>query len=364
MIYFDNAATTKPCEQAIIAAAENMRNNFGNASSLHKLGIEAEKVLTSAKKTILARLGLDGEIYFTSGATESNNTALLGVCEVYKRVGNRIVTTSVEHPSVARVMDKLEAMGFEVVRIAPKDCMDSFEQAVIGAVDGNTLLVSTMAVNNETGFHIDVQKIYRAVKAKYPKCMVHVDGVQGFCKVPLAGDFISMSAHKIHGIKGVGALYCAKGARFAPLLAGGGQQKNLRSGTEPIDIIAGFEAAVKAYPKTMSHLEELYSHTAKLLSGLEGVTVNSKNNIPSILNFSVQGVRSEIMLHYLEESQIYISSGSACSKGKKSAVLSEFGISDKNIDSAIRVSFNNENTIAETEQFVDAIYNGIKRFRR
>ena len=135
MIYLDNAATTKPCEEAIKAAGENMRSNFGNASSLHKLGIEAEKVITSAKKTILSRLGLEGEIYFTSGATESNNTIIMGVCETYKRVGNRIVTTSIEHPSVARVMDRLEAAGFEVVRIAPKDCIDNFEQAVIDAVD-------------------------------------------------------------------------------------------------------------------------------------------------------------------------------------------------------------------------------------
>ena len=206
MIYLDSAATTKPCEQ----------------------------VIASAKKTLLAKLG-EGDIIFTSGATESNNTALLGAAETYKRSGDRIVTTAIEHPSVANVMTKLEERGFHVERLAPKDHPD-FVQALADAVDEHTVLVSCMAVNNETGFANDVKRLYRLVKRKNPKTIVHIDAVQGFLKVPLDGDLISISGHKIHASKGIGALYIRKGIRISPLLAGGGQQKNLRSGTEPVEL--------------------------------------------------------------------------------------------------------------------------------
>lgn len=341
-----------------------MKHNFGNASSLHKMGIEAEKVITSAKKTLMAKLGAEeGEIYFTSGATESNNTALIGAAHAYRRSGNRIVTTAIEHPSVARVIDKLAEEGFEVVRLAPKDHPD-FEQALIDAVDENTIILSFMAVNNETGFHTDVKKIYAAVKRRFPKCIVHVDGVQGFCKVPLAGDLISVSAHKVHGAKGLGALYCAKGVRFFPLMLGGGQQKNLRSGTEPVDLIAAFEAAVKAYPATLADIQKMADYLLQRLGELDGVNINSRNSIPSIVNFSLDGIRSEIMLHYLEEREIYVSSGSACSKGKISPVLDALGVSAKNADSAIRVSFCRFNSADEIDLLIDGLKDGIARFRR
>lgn len=366
MIYFDNAATTKPCKQAVQAACDNMKLNFGNASSLHKMGIEAEKVIISAKKSLLNKLGCEGEIYFTSGATESNNTALLGAVETYKRKGNKIITTTIEHPSVARVMDKLENMGFEVVRLSPKERLDDFAGLIAENVDENTILVSAMSVNNETGYKTDTKRLYSLVKSKNPNCMVHIDGVQGFCKVPLIGDFISLSAHKIHGIKGLGALYVAKNARFTPFLLGGGQQKNLRSGTEPVDLIAGFEAAVNAYTTDLSVFARLNERLREGLSKLSGITINSDSDlcVPNIVNFSVSGVRSEIMLHFLEEREIYISSGSACSKGKKSEVLSGFGVNDSLTDSALRISFCSENTLDEVDQLVNAISDGITRFRR
>lgn len=364
MIYLDNAATTKPCKEAVEAAVANMTANFGNASSLHKMGIEAEKVITAAKKTMLDRLGLEGEIFFTSGATESNNTALIGAAHAYRRRGNKIVSTAIEHPSVARVLDKLEEEGFKVVRLAPKDYPDGFEQALIDAVDKDTIIMSFMAVNNETGFTIDSRRVYNAVKRKYPNCVVHVDGVQGFCKVPLAGDFISVSSHKIHGIKGLGALYQAKNVRFLPLMQGGGQQKNLRSGTEPVDLIAAFAAAVSAYPKATEHFSLLKEHLLSRLTELEGVTVNSANSVPAIVNFSLAGIRSEIMLHFLEESEIYISSGSACSKGKVSPVLAALGVTDKNADSALRVSFCRDNTTDEIDRLIEQLKAGIARFRR
>lgn len=366
MIYLDNSATTKPCAEAIRAAAENMEKNFGNPSSLHKMGIEAEKVIKSAKKTILNKLSLDGEIYFTSGATESNNTVISSIPKTYRHNGKRIVTTAIEHPSVSVPIDKLEEQGYEVVRLSPKD-YDNFEKAVIAAVDENTALVSVMWVNNETGYITNISEIYNAVKRKNPKTIVHADAVQGFLKAPpktLKADFISLSAHKIHGIKGIGGLFVGKGIRFEPFLYGGGQQKNLRSGTEPVDLIAGFEAAVNAYPDCKKRYEELNNFLSERLSELPGISFNSFNNVKNILNFSVSGVRSEIMLHYLEESEIYVSSGSACSKGKVSGVLSAFGISDSDADSAIRVSFSPETKEEELVMLAEKIKAGIERFRR
>lgn len=374
MIYLDNAATTKPCEQSCEAVLNTMKQRFGNASSLHKMGILSGEILCSAKKTLLLALGsspkssggipLDGEIYFTSGATESNNTALLGACETYKRVGKRIVSTTIEHPSVARVLDKLAGMGYEVVRLAPKD-HDDFAQALADAVDEKTVLVSCMAVNNETGFATDVRKLYKLVKKKNPKTIVHIDAVQGFLKVPLDGDLISLSGHKIHSSKGIGVLFVKKGVRLCPLLCGGGQQKEMRSGTEPIELVAGLEAAVKAYSGSSEHFSALKERLLNNLSQISDIGINSTENcVPNIVNFSVRGVRSEIMLHILEEMEIYVSSGSACSKGKKSGVLGQFGVSDKDADCAVRVSFSAETTADDIDALCEGIRKGIERVRR
>ena len=360
MIYLDNAATAKPCADAVKAAASSA---FGNPSSLHGLGIEAEKVISEAKKTILKKLGREGEIYFTSGATESNNLAVFGTANALKRRGNRIVTTAIEHPSVAEPMKKLEEQGFEVVRLSPCKYED-FEQALIDAVDEDTILLSFMAVNNETGFIRDSKRVYGEVKKKFPRCVVHVDGVQGFCKVPLYADIISLSAHKIHGLKGVGALYKTKETRLLPIVYGGGQQGGLRSGTEPVELIAAFSAAVKAYPDLSEKFALLKEKLVGLLAELPQVTINSRHAVDNIVNFSVAGVRSEIMLHFLEEREIYVSSGSACSRGKVSPVTAALGISAKDADCAVRVSFCGENTVQDVEMLVDGIKDGIKRFRR
>ena len=363
MIYLDSAATTKPCAETVEAVAAAMRDSFGNASSLHGMGIRSEKIIASAKKTLLSKLG-EGDIIFTSGATESSNTAIRGALETYRRTGNRIVTTAIEHPSVANVMTSLEERGFEAVRLAPKDHPD-FVQALVDAVDEHTVLISCMAVNNETGYAVDVKRLYRLVKKKNPRTIVHIDAVQGFLKVPLEGDLISISGHKIHASKGIGALYIKKGVRIAPLLLGGGQQKNLRSGTEPVELIAGLDAAVRAYHGTEEHFSALKKHLLEGLSGLEGITINSGDDcLPNFVNFSVDGVRSEIMLHSLEEREIYVSSGSACSRGKTSGVLAAFGIADKLADSAVRVSMCADTTEADIDALVDGISAGIQRFRR
>ncbi len=363
MIYLDNAATTKPCREAVEAVSQTMEQCFGNASSLHRMGISAEQVINSARKA-LSKHFPEGDIFFTSGATESNNTAIFGAAETYKRLGNKIVTTAIEHPSVANPIAKLEERGFTVVRLAPKD-YDDFEMAIAEAVDDKTVLVSCMAVNNETGFRIDVKRLYRLVKRKNEKTPVHIDAVQGFLKVPLDGDFISLSGHKIHATKGIGALFVRKGVRFSPLLLGGGQQKKLRSGTEPVELIAGLKAAAENYRGSEQRFSELKQHLVSGLSELSGITINSDGKcVPNIINFSIEGVRSEIMLHTLEQGEIYVSSGSACSKGKTSGVLAAFGISDKNADSAIRVSLSADTTEAELSELIENIKKGIERIRR
>ncbi|MCR4780157.1 MAG: cysteine desulfurase [Ruminiclostridium sp.] len=369
MIYLDNSATTRPFDSVIKAVSENMADNFGNASSLHGLGVGAEKVIKDAKKTILAALGADGEIIFTSGATESSNTVLFGVPKAHKHDGNRIVSTSFEHPSVENPLKKLEEAGYEVVRVKPpkRDEPQDFEQRIIDAVDGSTVMVSVMWVNNETGFITDMSRVYAGVKRKNPKTIVHCDAVQGFRKLPskqLKADLISLSAHKIHGTKGIGALYAGRGIRFIPLLYGGGQQKDLRSGTEPVDLIAGFAEAVRSYPDCGEKYAALSDRLISKLSELENIGINSYHNSKNILNFSVRGVRSEIMLHHLEEREIYVSSGSACSKGKTSGVPAEFGVPDRDADCAIRVSFSPFTEESDIDALVQGISDGIKRFRR
>ena len=364
MIYLDNAATTKPCPEAVKAAVKCASESFGNPSSLHHLGVEAEKILTSAKKTLLTRLKKEGEIFFTSGATESNNTAIFGIAEALKRRGNRIVTTAMEHPSVTEPMKKLSERGFEVISLKPKDHGD-FERAVIDSVDEKTILASFMAVNNETGFIIDTEKVYNGIKRKNPACVVHVDGVQGFCKLPMYGDLISLSGHKIHCFKGIGALYKNKETRLLPVVFGGGQQGGLRSGTEPVELAAAFEAAVKAYPENVTIFSVLRHRLTGHLKALDRIIINSPENaVDNILNFSVLGIRSEIMLHFLEEKGIYVSSGSACSKGKISSVPDAFGISAERADSAIRVSFCRDNSENDIDMLAEALAEGIKRIRR
>lgn len=366
MIYLDNAATTKPCRECIRAVTETMENFYGNASSLHKMGTSSIGIINRAKLAVLKALSLggaplEGEIVFTSGATESSNTALFGL---NLRAGSKIVTTAMEHPSVAKTIDRLAERGYDVVRLAPKDYED-FEGAIINAVDEKTSLVSCMAVNNETGFRVDVKRLYKAVKAKNPRTFVHIDAVQGFLKIPLDGDVISVSGHKIHSSKGIGALYIKKGVTLAPLLLGGGQQKNLRSGTEAVELIAGLEAAVNAYKYDYERFSELKKRLLAGLTEIGDIRLNSDEKcLPNIVNFSVRGVRSEIMLHSLEQHDICISSGSACSKGKTSGVLSAFGVSDKDADCALRISMCAENTPEEIDFLCEKIAEAAKRVRR
>lgn len=373
-IYLDNAATTKPCGEAVSAAVDAMTENYGNPSSLHRAGLDAQLAVDRARKAIAASIGADSsEIYFTSGATESNNLALRGISAAYGRKRRKIVISSVEHASVDETASALEKNGFEIVRISPRDDGRFYADDFISACDENTCLVSMMLVNNETGYIMPVRETFMAVKRSSPEIITHCDCVQGYMKLPikaasLGADLISLSAHKIHGVKGVGAIYIKKGVRVIPIVTGGKQEKSIRSGTESVPLIAAFGAAVDKFRPTIAEryerVSQLKSHLLEKIGGIENVAVNSPSDgSPYVINISAVGKRSEIMLHFLESKGIYVSSGSACSKGQQSGVLGEFGISGKRADGAVRISITAQTTEEELDEFAEALAEGMTKIR-
>lgn len=373
-IYLDNAATTKPCGEAVSAAVDAMTENYGNPSSLHRAGLDAQLAVDRARKAIAASIGADSsEIYFTSGATESNNLALRGISAAYGRKRRKIVISSVEHASVDETASALEKNGFEIVRISPRDDGRFYADDFISACDENTCLVSMMLVNNETGYIMPVRETFMAVKRSFPEIITHCDCVQGYMKLPikaasLGADLISLSAHKIHGVKGVGAIYIKKGVRVIPIVTGGKQEKGIRSGTESVPLIAAFGAAVDKFRPTIAEryerVSQLKAHLLEKMGGIENVAVNSPSDgSPYVINISAVGKRSEIMLHFLESKGIYVSSGSACSKGQQSGVLGEFGIIGKRADGAVRISITAQTTEEELDDFAEALAEGMTKIR-
>lgn len=373
-IYLDNAATTKPCGEAVSAAVDAMTENYGNPSSLHRAGLDAQLAVDKARKAIAASIGADSsEIYFTSGATESNNLALRGISAAYGRKRRKIVISSVEHASVDETASALEKNGFEIVRISPRDDGRFYADDFISACDENTCLVSMMLVNNETGYIMPVRETFMAVKRSFPEIITHCDCVQGYMKLPikaasLGADLISLSPHKIHGVKGVGAIYIKKGVRVIPIVTGGKQEKGIRSGTESVPLIAAFGAAVDKFRPTIAEryerVSQLKAHLLEKIGGIENVAVNSPSDgSPYVINISAVGKRSEIMLHFLESKGIYVSSGSACSKGQQSGVLGEFGISGKRADGAVRISITAQTTEGELDEFAEALAEGMTKIR-
>lgn len=373
-IYLDNAATTKPCGEAVSAAVDAMTENYGNPSSLHRAGLDAQLAVDKARKAIAASIGADSsEIYFTSGATESNNLALRGISAAYGRKRRKIVISSVEHASVDETASALEKSGFEIVRISPRDDGRFYADDFISACDENTCLVSMMLVNNETGYIMPVRETFMAVKRSFPEIITHCDCVQGYMKLPikaasLGADLISLSAHKIHGVKGVGAIYIKEGVRVIPIVTGGKQEKGIRSGTESVPLIAAFGAAVDKFRPTIAEryerVSQLKAHLLEKIGGIENVAVNSPSDgSPYVINISAVGKRSEIMLHFLESKGIYVSSGSACSKGQQSGVLGEFGISGKRADGAVRISITAQTTEEELDEFAEALAEGMTKIR-
>ncbi len=366
--YLDNSATTVTSESAAKTALHMMTVEYGNPSSLHKKGLEAELILNKAYESIASSLSVEeDELYFTSGSTESNNTIIFGVAEAKKRSGKKIVTTAIEHSSVLEACKKLENDGFIVVYLNPdKDGvvpLSAFEEAV----DEDTILVAVMAVNNEIGSIENIERIGKIVKRKNPDAHFHCDAVQAYGKMVLKPkkwnvDSLCVSAHKVHGPKGVGALYIKKGTRVTPLLYGGEQQKKVRPGTQCAPLIASFGVAVEEFDiaKNREYVIKLNTYLKDELKKIDGVTINSNDTaLPYVLNISVQGIKSETMLHHLEQDEVYVSSSSACAKGKKSYVLKALGLSDKLIDSSLRISFSKYNDKNDVDAFLDSLKRGI-----
>lgn len=371
--YLDNSATTQVSEAAANKAMELMRENFANPSSLHSLGFEASKELTNARQTVAKAIGADSaEIYFTSGGSESNNLAIFGVAEAMKRRGNKIVTDAAEHSSVYDPMQKLKSMGFDVVFLkTDRSGKISIDEA-FDEIDENTVLVSVMHTNNETGAVNPISDLSNIIKRKNSPAVLHCDAVQAFGKTPikvakLGVNLLTVSAHKIHGPKGVGALYVKKGTRLIPQHLGGKQEKELRGGTEAMPLIGAFGVAVSELSVEASHnrVKALNTYLREKLSEIEEITVNSpKDASPYILNFSTGVIRSETMLHHLSGDGVFVSSGSACSKGGKSRVLTSMGLPDEIIDTAIRVSFSKHSTYEDCDALTESLKNGLKNLAR
>ena len=362
--YFDNSATTFVCENAKSAMLEAC-DIGGNPSSLHKLGTVACDMINSAREKIASSIGAQmQEIYFTSGGTEANNMAIIGAVKALHRRGKKIVTTAFEHSSVLATMKQLETDGFTVVYLSPDESGTVPISAFLDAIDENTILVSCMSVNNETGAFLPIDKIKKAIKAKNSPAYFHCDLTQSYLKYPInlrkiEADLISFSAHKIHGPKGVGALYIKKGVRILPRTFGGEQENALRPGTEPTILISGFGAAVESFGNPNENAEivrKIKNYIIDKLKGFDDIVINSpENSSDYILSLAVIGIRSETMLHFLEEKGVFISSGSACAKGKPSHVLTSLKFDKRRADSTIRISFSKFNTINQADLLINGI---------
>lgn len=363
-VYMDNSATTRPYDEVVKVMAEAMTEYYANPSSLHRLGKKAEDRMEQARKTIAQSMGAKpDEIYFTSGGTEGDNIGIIGSAMAHRRRGNKVITTSIEHPAVSESFKFLEKEGFTVVYI-PVDKNGVIDLKILEEeLDENTILFSGMLVNNEVGSVLPIQKVRELIDKKAPGCVFMADGVQAYGKINIdvkrqGIDILSVSSHKIHGPNGVGAIYISKDTRIKPTVFGGGQETGVRSGTENVAGILGFEEAVKKTFQDFDSVKEKLTLLKRRLTdgikGIEGAMINSpEESVENILNVSFVGVKSEVLLHVLESKGIYVSSGSACSSHKKTAshVLTSMGLDSKRSDSAVRISlsaFNDEEDIEYT----------------
>lgn len=367
MHYLDNSATTSVSEKAAKKAYEIMTKEYGNPSSLHTMGYNASLVISEARGIVASSLGCeDREIVFTSGGTEANNLGVFGAVNANKRRGNKIVTTAIEHPSVLEAMKKLENEGFDVVYLKPENG-EITARAFADAIDEKTILVSAMSVNNETGLVLPTDKIAGLIKRKKSPALFHTDYVQGYGKIPcrvkkLGCDLLTVSGHKVHGPKGVGALYIKKGTRIVPNTYGGMQEGKIRPGTEAIPLIGAFGVAVSDFDieGNTAKVKELKSHCTEKLQEIQGIVTNS-TDFPYIINVSTNCIMSQTMLSYLADNyNVCISSGSACHKGELSHVLSAYGYDSRRINSALRVSFCESNTKEDIDAFIDGLKKGLE----
>ncbi|MBQ3277112.1 MAG: cysteine desulfurase [Oscillospiraceae bacterium] len=364
-IYLDNAATTRVCPEAAELAYKVMTEDYGNPGSTHAKGRAARAVLDAARKKTAALMGCsEKELVFTSGGTESDNMAIRGAAALLSRKGKHIISSAAEHDAVRRPLEQLQKEGFAVTVLSPDASGAVSPAAVRAALRPDTVLVSLMLVNNETGAVTDLAGVSRAIRESGAPALLHTDAVQGFGKIPftprsLGADLISVSGHKIHAPKGIGALYIRSGVKLPPLILGGGQENGLRSGTEPLPQIAAFgEAAALARASLAgagARMTALRESCIQTLSAAIPDLAVLGGGAPHILSLSLPGYRSEVLMNYLEAEGIYVSRSSACKRGRRSHVLEAMGVPDRVIDGAIRVSFSRYTTAEECEAFCAAL---------
>ena len=374
MHYLDHSATTFVLPEAAEAACRVMTQQFGNPSSVHKMGIEASGILEDARRSVASLMGADpSEITFTSCGTEAINTAIFGAAHRRGR-GKHVVTTAIEHSATLNACRRLEQEGYEVTYLEPDEGGHISVADLRAALRPDTVLLTCMLVNNEVGTILPVKEFGKLLRKKCPNALFHIDAVQGLARIPIKpklwnADLLSVSGHKIGAPKGIGALYIRKGVHIAPLLYGGGQERGLRPGTEPLPNIAAFGTACRL---RASCIEQNAARVAELADYLETriaqrfpwAVQNGSPDLPYVRNYSFPGCKSEVLLRVLEMHEVYISSGSACNKGRASHVLAAMKLPHERIDSALRISFSPSNTEADIDALLDAVAEGAQRLKR
>ena len=371
MIYFDNAATTRALDEVADKVKYMLLENFGNPSSQNMAGVNAENEVIKARKIIAASINAEpDEIYFTSGGTESDNWAIFGTAKGYIRSGKHMITTAIEHPAVLQPMREHEKNGWDITILGVDEKGYINIDELKAAIREDTVLVSTILINNETGTIQNAEEISKAIKSVNPHTLYHVDAVQAYGKYPInvkkmGIDMLSVSGHKVHGPKGVGFFYMKKGLKVKPIIFGGGHERGQRSGTENTPSIVGLAEAVKIdmaeMDKAVEHVKLVKKTLAEgILNSIPMTYINGpsiEEGSPYVLNIGFESLRSEVLLHSLEEKEIYVSAGSACNSKKKGAstVLSALGIDEKRIEGAIRFSFCRYNTVEEAEQCIEIL---------
>lgn len=369
--YLDNAATTQVIRPAADAAVHAMCEVFGNPSSLHEEGARAKELVKTARSQVAGALGCKPEqIIFTSGGSEGDNTAIFGAARKCRHQGKHIITTTVEHPAVAKAIGVLEHEGYSVTRIAPQSDGRILVSDVEAALRSDTILVSIMHVNNETGAVMPIREIADMLKRRQSRALFHCDGVQAFMKVPgrvdaLGVDFYAVSGHKVHAPKGIGALYIRQGVKIPAHIVGGGQENDMRSGTESVPLMAAFGEAVANTPKDASEtILALRNHLLERLADMPYVRVNFPDALPCVISLSLPGLKAENVLNVLDSREIYVSTGSACAKGTRSKVLEACGLPIPIIDSSLRISLSWTNTLDDIGALADGLAAAYARFNK
>ena len=374
MHYLDHSATTFVLPEAAEAACRVMTQQFGNPSSVHKMGIEASGILEDARRSVASLMGADpSEITFTSCGTEAITTAVFGAAHRRGR-GKHIVTTAIEHSATLNACRRLEQEGYEVTYLEPDEGGHISVADLRAALRPDTVLLTCMLVNNEVGTILPVKEFGKLLRKKCPNALFHIDAVQGLARIPIKprlwnADLLSVSGHKIGAPKGIGALYIRKGVHIAPLLYGGGQERGLRPGTEPLPNIAAFGTACRlresCIEQNAARVSELADYLeTQLAQRFPWAVQNGSPDLPYVRNYSFPGCKSEVLLRVLEMHAVYVSSGSACNKGRASHVLAAMKLPHERIDSALRISFSPSNTEADIDALLDAVAEGAQRLKR